>query len=329
MKKRTILLAAVLVLLVGCAPQGLSPLPEPPQAETVVLQLSLSQESGETGRQLASLLARELAKTSRGRLELTIVDQSPAASLVTGKTDLALLTDDELAVAVPEMAFLDRPFVWSSPLHFTAGANAPGAMELADLYFARSLGASQLAAFYNGSPGMVSSQPLDGGTDLTTLRVAVFPDSLLTGPLQDGGLSVLAMEPSQCCRALLEDQADLAEADLDLVAQLSGSQGDWYWLPTYHRIQGIWLLLSDTAGEQLSQENAIALREAVAAVLQKGDRLRLEQETKDLEKAMGETVVPLDENLAYLGANAREYTKEQFAAAPGRELLELYISLAD
>lgn len=279
MNRRVAFFCALLLVLAlalsGCAGEMPSAQADTGIAAPVSLSFALAREAGEATLTAATLAAQELERLSGGQVTARIVESRNLKSELARGTELILMDNATLAEALPHLQMLSSEFLFTGYEHMSVSLNAPQLLQMMSSQLQSKNGYRPLAALYAGSWDILSSAVIDSMAEFSGTRVS----PLATG-ISDLFLRTYSVEKAE--QGKTEAGKTLLWTEVKPSAGIAGLP-EWdaaYLTKSAHRVDVVWLLVSERFYSGLSREQEAYLQEGVAALREHHDSeyLRLEQE---------------------------------------------------
>jgi len=300
-KKAAALTAAVLAfLLCACTlPLNTSDYPNIPQNSKIQIdkqysvKMALPSDAGEDIELMSIRFASKVKELSDGMITAEAYSSySPFVDYIEGDTDLTLLTNNEIVKMIPSLGFINMPFLFDSREEFLSFVNNDEGYVKTDSKITDLFNGQLLEVYYLGSVGLTS-------------RARFYPQILFEGS-SVGVLSDLGQEQAfyglSATRTILGDAAQLSLYQAGSFTRLNeyrystpatNEKGSTNFLClTGHRMEGLWLILSNERG--LPEEAVSIIKEAVAYTVEETKKLAFEREDAALEAIQSEGGIELD-----------------------------------
>lgn len=272
MKRQWALLAAMLLMLTGCADtDGDLVMPEVPSRQ---LTLAIYSEVDEETTETLAVFAQAVERLSQGELSIGVIYESdPLDSLGKGSCELAQVSLKEVAGADDRLAMTVQPFFWHSYEHFTAALNSPDNLALAGELLSESISARPLGVYYQDTVNLMSTRKVYDHRGLSTFNMAIKPGEWASYDVFTPQVDTIRyyVDRPSLYTMLREKEVRLVEADREMAAYLGEKFSRIYAVATEQYIGGDWLLLADSALQSLTPRQQAVLTQAMAESLADND----------------------------------------------------------
>lgn len=298
MLKRSIAFLAAVCVLAGCS-DSVEKTISKHSGETQVLTLAVQYDISKYGRAGVECFAQKVAEISDGSMAIELLScDDPLDKLEEGCT-LVFGSNEQFARANGNFSAYTSPFYFYDYKHLTLTLNSPEYYDIIRNGNISLMNAMPIAAFYDGGRVILSSR--EGMFDTVSQFAGSIVNILEEQPLLELTLEAFGAEVKPRSEeyilqnfgrrrdnAVMEcDTLKLDEIEVDEKAE------SFYLCKTFHGARINWLMLSQSAREQLDSYQNAVLTEAAAYAIAKNDSMVLEREQAGLDaiKARGAEIV--------------------------------------